>query len=72
MNRKICVFNRDLYNEVKKIMSHNSDDYYAEEYDPRFNYTKFNKAVDRVHDGDFLIEETNDFSEMCAIVRVLG
>lgn len=72
MNRKICVLNRDLYNEVKEIMSNNFDDYYAEEYDSRFNYTKFNKAVDRVHDGDFLIEETNDFSEMCAIVRVLG
>jgi hypothetical protein len=67
-----CILNKDLYNEVKEIMSHNFSDYYAEEYDPRFNYAKCNKAVDRIHEGDFLIEETNDFSEMCAIVRVLG
>mgnify|MGYP006916035915 CR=1 FL=1 len=60
----------DLYREVKAIMAKNYDDYHAEEYDTRFNYTKFNKAVDYIHDGAMM--EIDDFSAMCAYVRCVG
>lgn len=72
---RVMESENELAKEVINIMKDNHDDYCAEEYDPRFNYGNYNDYVRKVNDAREIygfvpqeMWETDDFSEMCAIV----
>lgn len=61
-----------LYNEITKIMKDNYSDYYAEEYDERWNCEEYNKYIkifkEEIRTIGFCLTTPNTYSQMIAFV----